>query len=554
MNKTPTSEKEKQKLRGGYYTPLKITDFLTNWALKKYDDSKNILEPSMGDGNFIISISKALLEKGVTKNRIGSNVYGVELFPEEIRKAKKRLVDNGYNIKNYSLLAGDYFHINQKRLGKKKFDIILGNPPFIRYQNFPIKQRTTALLYLNSLGFHPNKLTNAWLFFLLASVISLKDQGRIAMVVPAELLQVKYASETRKFLSNYLSKITIISFKKLVFDNIQQEVVLFLGEKNGDYRDKIDLVEVESERELGQYYNKIESPKHFKPINHDTDKWTQYFLSKSEILLLKKTSKNKKILRMRDLMNVDVGIVTGKNEFFCVDDDTVNKYNLREFIKPLVGRTSHLNGGAIFRKSDWSKIKIDGNKSYLFSYDNPVSAKTPPGVKKYIKYGERNNFHTGYKCRIRKIWHSIPSIWTPDAFLFRQIHDYPKLVLNSSKTLSTDTIHRVRINKEYDRKLVIGSFFNSLTFAFSEIYGRSYGGGVLELEPNEAEDLPTPLFSTSEVNLNLIDDLLRKKQIFDVLDYVDNILLKKELHLSAKEINALRGIWLKLSKRRHNRR
>ena len=82
---------------------------------------------------------------------------------------------------------------------------MLGNPPFIRYQDFPEAQRDQALDILSKLGFHPNKLTNAWLFFLLVSVNLLKPNGRIAMVIPAELLQVKYASEARLFLSIFLT-------------------------------------------------------------------------------------------------------------------------------------------------------------------------------------------------------------------------------------------------------------------------------------------------------------------------------------------------------------
>ncbi len=39
-----------QKLRGGYYTPQEITNFLCKWAIDR--DSMKILEPSCGDGNF----------------------------------------------------------------------------------------------------------------------------------------------------------------------------------------------------------------------------------------------------------------------------------------------------------------------------------------------------------------------------------------------------------------------------------------------------------------------------------------------------------------------
>jgi adenine-specific DNA-methyltransferase len=79
---------------------------------------------------------------------------------------------------------------------------------------------------MQNLGLKPNKLTNIWVPFLVVSASLLKNDGRMAMVIPAELFQVKYAEETRVFPSNYFDRITILTFKKLVFDNIQQEVVL----------------------------------------------------------------------------------------------------------------------------------------------------------------------------------------------------------------------------------------------------------------------------------------------------------------------------------------
>jgi len=67
------------------------------------------------------------------------------------------------------------------------------------------------------------------------------------------------------------------------------------------------------------------------------------------------------------------------------------------------------------------------------------------------------------------------SVWTPDAFLLRQIHDHPRIIANLAGATSTDTIHRVRIvNGTSPIKLAAASV-NSATFAFSEVMGRSYG-------------------------------------------------------------------------------
>ncbi|MBI4971452.1 MAG: class I SAM-dependent methyltransferase, partial [Candidatus Omnitrophica bacterium] len=102
----------------------------------------------------------------------------------------------------------------------------------------------------------------------------------------------------------------------------------------------------------------------------------------------------------------------------------------------------------------------------------------------------------------------------------------------------------------------ITSFFhNSLTFAFTESMGRSYGGGVLELEPNEAEKLPLPLINVPKNFLKELDKEFRKaKDIDAVLQKTDDLLLRKAMRLSVNEIQMLRAIWKKLSSRRIERK
>ena len=51
--------------------------------------------------------------------------------------------------------------------------------------------------------------------------------------------------------------------------------------------------------------------------------------------------------------------------------------------------------------------------------------------------------------------------------------------------------HRVRM-AEGVLETLCASMVNSFTFAWAEVCGRSYGGGVLELEPREAEKLLVP--------------------------------------------------------------
>ncbi len=169
-------------------------------------------------------------------------------------------------------------------------------------------------------------------------------------------------------------------------------------------------------------------------------------------------------------------------------------------------------------------------------------------------YGEARKFHTGYKCRIRKLWYVLPSVYVPDAFLLRQIHHYPKLVVNRAGATCTDTVHRIRFHKRINKLRVASAFLNSLTFAFSEVIGRSYGGGILELEPNEADRLPLPMHGSEQLDVGMIDALVRKGDINTVLEHTDDVLLRKGLGLKEEQVLGLRSVWKKLQQRRTTRR
>lgn len=138
--------------------------------------------------------------------------------------------------------------------------------------------------------------------------------------------------------------------------------------------------------------------------------------------------------------------------------------------------------------------------------------------------------------------------------MLRQVHGYPKLILNQAKATCTDTIHRVRLREKANGKMIVAAFLNSLTFAFSEVTGRSYGGGVLELEPNEAERLLLPLNNAENLELDFIHEMLLSERIHDALNLTDKVLLVDGLGLSQREVKSLREIWRKLRDRRINRK
>jgi hypothetical protein len=130
---------------------------------------------------------------------------------------------------------------------------------------------------------------------------------------------------------------------------------------------------------------------------------------------------------------------------------------------------------------------------------------------------------------------------------------FPRLVANEARARSTNTIHNVwLVNGVLPGALTV-AFYNSLTLLSAELVGRSYGGGILKLEPTEAERLLIPTFPASAANrLPHIDGAIRRGDVNAALDIVDAIVLRP-LGLSDREIEGLRNARENLFARRRAR-
>jgi len=525
-----------KKLRGGFYTPEAIATFVLQWGLNGSSDC-DILEPSCGDGVFLEQLHKL--------NSKYSSITAIELNEDEAKKA------DAIEIRNKQIINADFHTYCNNTL--QRFDLIIGNPPYIRYQFFDVEQQIEAETIFIRAGLKYSKLANAWVSFVVGSTQLLKESGgKIGFVLPAEILQVSYALQLRNFIAQVYNKINIISFEKLVFPNIQQEVVLLLCEKNNTKDHKIEHIELKDATELKTLdVARLRSPK--KQIDFKSNKWTFYFLEQEEIDFLENIEKHHNIPTIGDYADVEVGITTGSNDFFTVPLSTVNDFELQDYAKRMVGRSVQVNS-VIFTEKDWAINKNSKAKAHLLVFPSMKKLYNKNGAIRYIDLGESKGIHKGYKCGIRDEWYIVPSLKISDALFIRRNNRYPRLIINKAKAYTTDTMHRVFLKPETEIKAFTASYYNSLSLAFTEVCGRSHGGGVLELMPNETEKVLLPYHPGNTNLLSNIDKQIRSKtDIESILKWTNQEILKKHYNLTDREINLAHRIWLKLSNRRLNR-
>jgi len=230
-----------QKLRGGYYTPKPLADYVTQWVCST--KPANIVEPSCGEGVFLRSIADKIHDSNI-------HVNAYELFDTEAQKSREAAAECG--LINADVHEGDFLEWANIALleGQQLFDGVVGNPPFIRYQFLEKQFQINTERVFHTLGLKFTKHTNAWVPFILACVALLRPGRRLGMVIPSEIVHVLHAQSLRTYLGTACRKVVVIDPQEIWFEGTLQGAVMLMAEKKQTENEITEGVSIESVRGL----------------------------------------------------------------------------------------------------------------------------------------------------------------------------------------------------------------------------------------------------------------------------------------------------------------
>lgn len=531
-----------QKSRGAFFTPPAIANFLASWAIHSASD--RVLEPSCGEASFLIAAASAKSKFGL--GEIGG-LFGVELHPPTAVEARAKLDALGHRTQ---ITIGDFFDYSPS----EPFDVVLGNPPFIRYQTFSGEGRAKGIAAALRQGVGLNKLASAWAAFLVHACSFLKPDGRLGLVLPAELLSVSYAATVRSFLMKRFASLKIVTFEQHVFPGVQEEIVLLLASNSGE-TDKFELLQARNLDDLEGSLGKRWS--YFRPQRVD-EKWTYAFIPEDVLSVYRSFGSRKSVESLGGWGRAYLGCVTGANDFFVFAETEARArgFDQRDLISVLPPGSGHLKGVEL-AKAAWNHLRNEGHKVHLFS---PTTAKLSAAARSHIEAGEANNVPHGYKCRVRKPWWRVPLVEKPDLIVSYMTHEGVRLVANTAQVQITNSHYGFRLargRKTIGSKLLPIAALNSLTLLGSEMEGRSYGGGLLKIEPREVERVPVPSHTAVadaaeelEAVLPQVAAKLRREKLSAICEPIDDILLRNGMGLTHAELRDIREARRALFERR----
>ncbi|WP_018901823.1 N-6 DNA methylase [Rhizobium sp. 2MFCol3.1] len=538
---TPILRKE----RGAFFTPAAITRFISKWAIRAPDD--RVLEPAAGDAAFLISAVDRLRELA-PPGKLRPKVHGVEIHPHSAEIARKRVADAGGEA---NIELSDFFTVTPD----PTFETVIGNPPFIRYQDFSGEARARAREAAIRGGISLTGLASSWAAFTVHSALFLKKGGRLAFVLPAELLSVNYAAPVRKFLFSRFRDVQLVLFDEQVFPEAEADVVLLLAE--GYLEGPAEFATIRQTKNAATL-DTLGPGLSWTPAD-PAGKWTGSLVDVDAVHLLHSVSAAGLYTNLETWGDTTLGMVTGNNKYFTLSPQRVAELGLRpdELLSLSPPGSSHLRG-LLLSKPQLKKLGDDGNAIHLFYPKDPPSK----AAAAYIADGHRTGVDTAYKCRVRKTWYRVPLVSPADLLLTCMNADTPRITENAARARHLNSVHGVYLNETYaalGRELLPVASLNSITLLHAEMVGRAYGGGILKIEPKEADvwAMPSPTLVTSRADAlraikRDIGKLLDKGRLLDAVKLVDETLLV-DCEVSASQIEAVRYARAELAKRRNLR-
>lgn len=548
---TPAYAANRKKELGAFYTPRAIAEQLVEWAIQSRSDS--VLDPSFGSMVFLEAAADRLRALGVGPCTLGGQLYGIEIDDDTFSVGEANAAPLGAP----SLIRADFLGI-QPGDGVPTVSAVVGNPPYLRYQSFNARRGCTPGLLGASPLVSLTRLASSWASFVVHAVGFVEPGGRLAHVLPGQLLDAQYARAVRDFLAQEFGRVTVVAFEERVFPNAQEQVVLVCAEERGAGPSQVELLSVRNLRQLR--LRETLDRTSIRVVRCGGDKrgaLLAELLPTRSRRVYARCEKAKGVARLGALASVDIGTVTGANAFFVMSDSAGAVAN-RRFLTPAVSKAAHVPG-ARFTNHDLEALRESGERCQLLLIPRDAPDSAIEALRPYLNEGEALGLHKRNKCRSRAPWWSIksPRQSRPDLLLTYCAHDHPRLILNEARVMNTNTLHSVVVHPTIRAAALAAGFYNSLTMLSSELLARSYGGGVLKLEPTEAEALLIPPLSglrDAARLLRKVDAHVRAGNLTAAQDLIDPVVLEDGLGLSKGEIDSLRNGAEKLRQRRHSRR
>lgn len=309
MNLSKTTSLYGIRSNGGFHGDVFTSPWVVRYMLDKVGYNSNsdlrnirILEPSCGEGEFVVEIAHRLLHSAAfyhfdANEAFQRNVRAYDIDRRKIERCRKRLTDINIFPSEENLQVADFL-----KHKADEADVVVGNPPYIRYENIPKDMRDYCRC--NYSTFHYR--CDLYVPFFEKTLSLLTKGGRHCFICSNRWLKNEYGKKLRKLIAQKYALKMIINLEQA--DVFQEEVLAYPSItviKADKPAERIDYGEVCNVDGLTD----LQISKRDMPIGDD---WTNIFSSIS-------TNDTFKTIEQQGF-KIGIGAATGADAVFVSSD------------------------------------------------------------------------------------------------------------------------------------------------------------------------------------------------------------------------------------------
>jgi len=507
---------------GQYYTPPPIIELITEMCIKSPNDK--VLDPACGSGGFLVKAYHKLKDLKKKENPFADDdklheellnqLYGIDInpFPAQLSSINLAVRNLKVTSRNINLVVSDFFKVKPSTgIIPKEFDVVVTNPPYTRQEEMEYKDqiREEALTYSDGSKIPLDARAGIYAYFFTQSARFMKNHGMMGQITSDTWLDVGFGEDIKRFFLEHFKIHAIIWYDIRAFEKALVGTCITILKKEEESKENRDnnivkFVRIKKALPIEKIVTIIENTKKDFEDEHigitikkqselePQDKWG-IFLRAPTIYL--KILKNKKITTLGKTASVKRGITSGANQFFYLDKEKIRLWSLEKgYLKPII----------ISPKEMKIEVRLHDIDSWVLSVHKPKEdlSKEKSNVLKYIQWGEEvettikggkkggsvvKGFHNLSTVTSRKLWYDIGKRESAPILRSRRIWERCVYLLNRADALANDSLYEIRPKNENDTLVLAGILNSSFAALVSELEGRFYGGGVLELEVYETK-------------------------------------------------------------------
>ncbi len=450
---------------GQVATPWPIAEFMTRWACA--ERPRRILDPSYGGGVFVDCV------EALPKLR-GARVIACEKDGGLIDGSRKRR-GLDFELRHCDFLTTRFDHL---------FDAIICNPPYVRHHTHKYPRDVLARLE-RAAGVRLSRLTNLYGWFLLRNALLLSEQGRAAVITPAEWLNADFGGPLKEFLlaRNLLDSIIHFGHETAAFDGVLTTAAIVLLRRGRAEGEAIRLRPATATDDLeDETSGRLVIPRELDA----TTKWSPLFATRA-------TRRGERLTSLGEFFRCVRGVATGANDYFVLRPSEVRaaRIDLAD-VRPCVAKAAHVQNER-FTRADLQRLVARDERVYLLDPRQPLSAT----VRRYLDKGKQRGIHERYLPSHRPVWYRPEQRAPAPLWVNTFARGGFRFVRNEAAVLHLTAFHSLYPRERCDVDAMHGVLNSRGMQARIAEQMRIYAAGLCKLEPRDVERIGLPASAAS---------------------------------------------------------